>query len=237
MKKTIQLLLLLFIVHPVSSQSFNVGFELGRGTYSMEELKNFNQMVFIGLDFPAKRVSKFPSYYYYNPIVKFEFNNLSIGSFFTFQSTGSIISSKDYSGEYRFEMLAKVKSFGIHYLQKLNPGDSLEFGIYSNIGYNITGLSIKEKFELFEENIADNDYSFEANSYFIEPGIRLSYHLTPFKIQLTTGYNFEFSKKSLKPSGLYSDYLPYYITEEMKMKTDWSGFRFGLSLFYCFSIS
>jgi len=236
MKKTIQLLLLLFIVHPVSSQSFNVGFEFGRGTYSMEELTNFNKMVYNSLDFPAKRVSKFPSYYYYNPIVKIEFDKLSFGSFFTFQSTGSRISSKDYSGEYRYDMLAKVKSFGIHYLQKIDPGDSLEFGFYSNIGFNITDLLIEEKLELFEENIVDNDYAFDANSFFIEPGIRLSYHLTPFKIQLTTGYNYEFSKKSFEPSDLYSDSFTYYFRSQ-KIKTDWSGFRFGLSLYYCFSLN
>ncbi|HKL37585.1 MAG TPA: hypothetical protein VJ876_01735 [Bacteroidales bacterium] len=235
MKKILFIFLLFLIIRPASSQpnikSFNFGFEMGWGTYSMNELKELNTVVLNNLPFPAKIVSDFPPYYYYKPMFVFEFNHSEFGAFITRQSSGSRISSRDYSGEYRFEIRTYAKSFGIHYLIKLNPGDLFEIGLYSDLGQYTSRLKVQESLELFSEESLNEEYTFRTNSFFLEPGFSISCQFRPVILQLTAGYNYEFSKKGLSANTIEM----INIHSGKRAKISWDGFRAGASLYFCVS--
>jgi len=235
MKKILFVFLLFVVIHSASSQpniqSFNLGFEMGWATYSMSELKEINTIVLNNLPFPAKIVSDFPPYYYYKPRFVFEFDQSEFGVFFTRQSAGSRISSRDYSGEYLFEILTYAKSFGIHYLVKLNPGDLLEIGLYSDLGHYTSELEMMETLELFGEESLNEEYIFRTNSFFLEPGFSVSFQYQPVKLQLMAGYSYEFGKKGLSANTI--EMINIYSGKNAKIS--WDGFRAGASLSYCIS--
>ena len=103
----------LFVITSLAgySQSLDAGFQLGTGFYSMSGLKSINNEVVRSLQFDSEIVSDFPPYFAYRPFILFNFGSYKFGIRYTFNSTGSRVSSKDYSGEYRFDMKIRSPSF------------------------------------------------------------------------------------------------------------------------------
>jgi len=95
---------MLFSVCAVSySQNLDFGIQTGIGFYNMNGLKSLNATVFKSLPFQAGVISDYPPFFYYKPVFFLSFNKFRVGLQASFYSTGSRISSKDYSGEYLFD--------------------------------------------------------------------------------------------------------------------------------------
>ena len=87
----------------LKSQEVYFGLESGLGSYCMKGMKDFNSTIFKSLPFEAKQVSNYPTYFYYQPLVAFHYKWLTLGMKGGYISSGSRISSVDYSGDYLFD--------------------------------------------------------------------------------------------------------------------------------------
>jgi hypothetical protein len=233
MSRTRILLLLLacFIYTRASSQTIKVGFQSGLGTYRMQELEKVTSLVYEGLPFKAAVLASYPSWLYYKPELWFSLHRFNLGINASFCSSGSRISSKDYSGEYLFN--TKVKSFA--------PGIYADYFVYSLKGkYNVSVFSeggvllskmtLKETLTVNSTEILNTSYTFKSLNYFAEPGIKLAYDLNRnISFELSAGYLVQFGRSDFK-----TDRDEIFNFNHHEIGPGWSGFRFGLGILYQF---
>lgn len=227
-KVTIIVLSGMLLASSVDAQKISIGLDSGVGSYAMTDLHNFNSSLVSLLVFDAKVTSDFPSYWYYRPFVKFQMRKFTIGINLGYESTGSRVSSSDYSGSCKMD--TKISAF--------SPALSLEYslanlyGVKASVGVN-TGTHFT-KFKYSEEllmkdgtMLADNSVSKKSDSngeFFVEPQAELSYGLLWFTVAARAGYSYSYSSliiDELTLNGLVK-----------APSVDWSGYRFGLSLSY-----
>ena len=234
MKKIIPVIFLLTMISiKGNSQQFSAGFQSGIGTFSMQQLKKLNEAAMKVLPFDTKVVENFPIYFYYRSSILMKIKRISFGPVYTFQSTGSRISGKDYSGEYRFDMIINSSAPGIYAEVDFLEQNKLQFSFYSIFGVLLSSLRMKEYLYILEETVTDNNYKFKAFNMFAEPGFRLSYPVKFLDVGINAGYQIQFGNKSFyfienKNAKLVNP------ESEDPVKPGWNGFRFGLSVFYTF---
>jgi len=231
MKKIVISIVIILVLHNCTySQNFKFGFTTGIGTYSMSDLKIINDAVIEYLPFDTKIVSDFPPYLFYQPKIILEFNTLSLGLVYTFQSTGSRISGKDYSGEYRFDMKVNSHNPGIYAELGILSKPEYKFSVYSNAGLEFSNLKINEYLNLEDSVIHNYEQSFKAMNYYVEPGIIATHTFTSkFSIGINAGYLIEFGK-----NGFYKDKKENELLDPSghQTKPNWNGFRFGATIYY-----
>ncbi|MGD0755168.1 MAG: hypothetical protein ABR927_08925 [Bacteroidales bacterium] len=232
MKKRVLITLLLLISFiRANSQEFNFGFQTGIGTYSMKGLKNINTSVPQGLPFDTKLVADFPAYFYYRPSMILRFKGFGLGLVYSFQSTGSRISAKDYSGEYRFDMKVRSSAPGIYCEVKLTAENNFNFYLYSIIGPSFSNLETKEYFNVADTMLINANYKFKAQNYYIEPGINILFPVKAFSFGLNFGYLVQFGDQAFYTGNDKKNIL-FDAKNQVSVKPDWNGIRGGLSVFY-----
>jgi hypothetical protein len=214
-----------------NSQALEFGFQTGIGTYFMKGLRDINNSVTRGLPFDTKLIADFPAYFYYRPSMIIRFNNFSFGLIYSFQSTGSRISAKDYSGEYRFDMKVNSNTPGIYCEFKLSTEDKFNFNIYSIIGPSYSNLEIKEYFNIGDTVLTNSKYKFKAQNYYFEPGINFQVPVKAFSFGLTFGYLIQFGNQAFYTGNDKKNIL-INTKSQVSVKPDWNGIRVGLSVFY-----
>jgi hypothetical protein len=235
MKKTV-LVLLLHLTAGISmySQQLSAGFSTGVGTYSMSELKTLNDAM--QPDFDAKLVSDFPAWFYYTPSLQYRSGKFTIGLTYTFQSTGSRISAKDYSGEYRFDMKVHSNNLGICAAMDLKTWSKSRLSLYAEPGLSFSGLEIIQYLNLLGTVVGDETIRFKALNYYLEPGIGYSYSFVPFlTAAVNLGYYFQAGKQDFYTDGDKDNELVNPVTDE-PIKPQWGGIRFGLTLMYTINL-
>ncbi len=234
MKKNVLITLLVLIsLTRANSQEISFAFQSGVGAYSMKGLKNINNEIPKGLPFETKLVSDFPAYLYYRPSLIVRFDNFAVGLVYSFQSTGSRISAKDYSGEYRFDMLVRSHTPGIYCEYKLSGEDSFDFNLYAIIGPSFSRLETKERFFVADTLLSNENYKFKAQNYFIEPGINILYPVNAFSFGMNLGYFIQFGDQAYY-TGTDKRNVLYDPKSSAPIKPDWNGIRVGLSVAYNF---
>lgn len=228
MKYFILFLFLLF-VQQSWSQSYKFGLQSGIGSYGMSDLKTLNEQVFPGIPFNTKLVSNFPSYIYYRPSVLMYHDGYALGLVNTFQSTGSRISGKDYSGEYRFDMTISSNCPGIYFERPITSAHNLQFTYYIILGCSFTKLKINEYYKVLDEQLNNEDIKFKSLNFYVEPGFNLQYPVKTFSVGINGGYYVPFGNEALytdnnKKHSLYNSKTNQPITP------GWNGFRMGISL-------
>lgn len=228
-KKILLVIALIFAIYSNSSaQGIELGFQTGYGFYNMNTIKNISNETFNQLPFEAKIISNCPPYLYYQPRITFPHSNMSFGFLYTFQSTGARISSKDYSGEYKFDTKMYSNSPGVIvniYLVK----NKCIFGIYSELGMNFTKLKFDEYLKV-DTIINDQVYSFTSNSFYLKPGLNIIYPLNKFSIEFNVGYYKEFFRQDI--SNGQSKIL---VKKDFFDIDIWDGLRTGFVLSYSLS--
>jgi hypothetical protein len=235
MKKYVLITLLLLIsLIRANSQQISFEFQSGVGAYSMKGLKNINIEIPKSLPFETKLVSDFPAYFYYRPSMIVRFDNFAVGLVYSFQSTGSRISAKDYSGEYRFDMLVKAHTPGIYCEYKVSAEDRFDFNLYAIIGPSFTRLETKERLFVADTLLLNESFKFKAQNYFIEPGLNIHYPVNSFSIGMNIGYLIQFGDQAYY-SGEDKNNILFDPKSNASIKPDWNGIRVGLSVVYNFS--
>ena len=220
----------------VNSQQVEAGLQTGIGTFSMTELKRLNEIVMQDIPFDTRIVTDFPVYFYYRPFIMLKVNNISIGPMYTYQSTGSRVSAKDYSGEYRFDIIINSSSPGILAETGLfNPG-KIQCSFYSAFGILFSNLKLKEHLKVQEENLLDYFFRYKTLNMFFEPGLKFTYPLNFLNIGLNAGYLIQVGNKSFHAPG-NKDALLVNPESEVPVKPGWNGVRVGLSVYRCFNLT
>jgi hypothetical protein len=234
MQKIIRLTILsLLIANQVNSQTFNMGIQTGIGSYSMLGLKDLNKTVIPNLSFKAKLVSDFPPYFYYRPEFMIRYNNLNIGLVYSFQSTGSRISSKDYSGVYHFDMIVNSHTPGFKFDVDFTTEKRFRISLYSILGVSFSNLKISEYFRVSDSVLIDNSIRFKSMNYFLEPGLTYKYPYKSFVFGINVGYLIPFGNEAFYTNNNKNNKL-YNESNREFIKPDWNGFRLGISVTFNF---
>lgn len=227
MKLIIFLVSIAFIVCFNSfSQKLELGFQSGIGTYAMDDLAKLNELSMQSLPFDTKIVSAFPPYLYFQPSIMFMYKRYSIGLVYNYYSTGSRVSGKDYSGEYRFDMTTFAHSPGVFGSLNLFKHKALKCNLYSTIGFTKSVLKLNDYLSLGDTVVNSDNLKLDSHNFYFEPGIKLSYSFHKIEIGLHVGFSFHFKSE------------PFYYMErgnnltigQDKIKPDWSGYRLGVSV-------
>lgn len=236
MKKTFLIVLLSLIIgNHVYSQELKIGFQTGIGTYSMSGLKEINKAVPQNLPFDTKLVSDFPANWYFRPAFSLQFDKISIGINYSFQSTGSRISAKDYSGEYHFDIQVNSNSPGIYSEVYLGPLKKAHLNLYSILGVSFSKLKLNEYLIALDQILTDETYSFKAQCFYIEPGFHLIYPVKFLNIGLYAGYIVQFGKQAFYTDDNKNNKL-YSPGSSESIKPGWNGLRFGVSFYYILNL-
>ena len=230
MKKVFHIVILILIsTLQGNSQQLDAGIQAGFGTYSMKDLKMINSTISSDLPFDTKVVEDFPIYFYYRPYILVNTRYVSFGPVYTFQSTGSRVSGKDYSGEYRFDMMVNSSAPGIYGEVYLKPVNKVQGSVYTIFGGLFSNLKMNEYLVVQDEVMTDDDYSFKSSNFFLEPGFNLRYPVKFLKLGINAGYLFQFGGKSFYFADNKDAELINNKTGD-PVKSGWNGFRIGLSV-------
>jgi hypothetical protein len=217
MKKTFLVLLILTYTNILYSQKLNIELNPGIGFYSMKSLKEINNETLNQLPFKAKITDNFPPFYYYKLGLVYELKSrFSFGIVGAFNSTGSRINLRDYSGEYKFDQ--KVSSISPGVTTRLRfIVKKLKIEEYNNCYYSFSRLKMTEYMQVNGEDKSDN-LNFIAKIWQAEFGINISYPYRFINIGLSGGYLFDFKS-----------YFELEDNSNAKLaRTGWTGLRLGL---------
>lgn len=232
MKSFILLIFFTLITLPsLSANDFKFYVSPGLGFYDMSQLKDYNSFIRATLPFETKQMSNFPPFWNFTAGVHLfsEQMKYGYGINYSFESTGSRISRKDYSGEYSGNFTANSNSYGIDIL--FNQKEIWKFNSYIRVqvGIKNSDLNIKEYMLVGEVDTLTTLVA-EASSFFFEPGIMLIYPISFFEVGIKIGYQLDFEGdyeiKSINGQETNSNYqIAQPNNPSEPINTQWSGFR------------
>jgi hypothetical protein len=227
-RKILFVLFVFSIVNVANSQYIKFGYQVGFGKYSMKSLKNINDQILESLAFDAKIVDNFPGYLYFRPSLTLQSDIYSVGLILTTQSTGSRISAKDFSGEYRFDTKVSAITPGIYGDYKLFSHKKSSICLSTLVGLSLSKLKTHEILALSGLKSVNQNILFKAQNFFFEPGINYGYSFGSFCIGLNAGYFITLGSKAFQNNNKnLHDYK-----NQKDVKPDWNGFRAGCSFSY-----
>jgi len=197
----------------------------------MNSLKNINDQISESLPFDSKVVDNFPEYLYFRPSVSLEFAEYSLGLIYTFQSTGSRISAKDFSGEFRFDTKVHSSAPGICGDIKILSQKNSKLCIYSIAGLLFSKLNTQESLTLQSSQVQNQNIEFKALNFFLEPGLSYYYSIGSFSLSLNTGLFITIGSQAFY-SGNSNKNTLHDNKNQQDVKPDWNGIRAGFSILY-----
>jgi hypothetical protein len=222
--KPIISLLLFQIVFNAYGQRLKIEVGFGWGTYSMKDLKKLNESLLNSYPVDPAITDDFPSGHYYYTTVSYAVNqNVSLGLVCNYNSTGSRINYKDYSGELKFDNIVSCYSPGLQAEFNLSSGKHFRLSQETNISFLFTKLKIRE--EILGQ---DNQLIFNSQSFGIEPGFVLSYIFKRIELSTKVGYLLDTKGKNKLKSN--KDIILKDISTHEVVKNNWSGTRVSFSL-------
>ena len=230
MKKVLFGTILLFLPIFLWSQGIRIGFQSGIEGTLMHELKDFNTYIKSTIPFETKIISNFPAYWYYQPSLGILIRRFGIGLNYSYNSTGSRISGKDYSGEYRFDMRLNKKSPGVFVDYLLTVSD-----IGFCLGAELTGglmystLHTEQYLMVNNSTLSNDSYLFISRNYFFQPGFNVTYSWHSFEFEINIGYLFQFGEGTFQNK---SDKQLVLINNSTgnAIKPDWQGLKLGVTV-------
>lgn len=214
MKNTIIYVVIFFISVNISAQSVRFSYEAGYGTYGMYNMKELQkQIIKTYSPLPIKSVLQFPGYLNHSVSIDYYLSdNILFGINATYLTTGGRNHLKDYSGEYKTDLLINAFQLGIQseYTKPINKKTAIFYNL--KVGVIHSNLDITENLTVYYVDSLTSSSNYIEWSPFFEPTIGISYNITK-KIQakLSIGVNIDTSTAIL---------------------IDWSGFRSKIGMSY-----
>lgn len=224
--KTISLFLL-YVIAPLvlAAQPVSLGIGFGRASCAMDDLKLWNNDLSESIDFENGITSSFPDWWTFSIQSKiFISKRLNTCVNYYYNSSGSGISSKDYSGEYRIDHIVNGHSLGTGIFYRIIPTGKTEIlaGIEAGGTYSRSRLIEEVDTDLVSEK--DVTY-FTAWGIYALPAIEISYPLGPVVPGIKMGYNFHFMGRLR-----YHNHPITTTGRKHNIKADWTGYRFLLTI-------
>jgi hypothetical protein len=224
------LLLCITLTNPLQGNSpkFAIGFQSGFRTYGMGDLKSLNQSVQKTIPFDTRVVSGFPPYLYFRPMISLHRESFSLGVLASFQSTGSRVSAKDYSAEYRFDIRIHSFQYGIQADRRIHEAGRLSFLISASSGLTFSRLVMEEYLRVDESLWISEKAPFKSQNWFFEGGLAAKYKLTgAFSLSAILAYQLSFGKNAFQ-------HTEHEVTLKNPRTYDpvrpgWNGFILGIT--------
>lgn len=214
MKNAIIYIVLFLISISVSAQSVRFSYEAGYGTYGMYNMKELQkQIIKTYSPLPIKSVLQFPGYFNHSFSVDYYLSdNVLFGINGTYLTTGGRDHLKDYSGEYKTDLLINAFQLGFQSEYTKPMDKKTAFFVNLKVGVIRSNLDITENVTIYNVDSLTNTTNYIEWTPFFEPNIGISYSITK-KIQakLSIGANIDTSTAIL---------------------IDWSGFRSKIGISY-----
>jgi hypothetical protein len=220
---------IIFVSGRIFPQTITIGFGSGIGKYSMSGLKDFNRSIMDQLPFDSELTSDFPPYLFYEPLVMARFGNLSAGLVYSFQSTGSRISAKDYSGEYRFDMKVRSSAPGLLCEYEVLGIKRYSLSPYASFRGVFSRLQASEMLTIDDNILTDESQELKAFSWLVEPGISLSGSFGIVGVGIAFGYAIDLGGNPFHSVGNEDNILKNPVSGQ-EVKPDWNGIRAGITL-------
>lgn len=231
MKKNV-LFVLLFLAFTLSasSQGWNGDVRAGFGYYNLYDVKalQLNLMKETNLTH-VKPVEAFPGSLFYSVSANYSLNPRDrVGLDFNYYTTGGRNHVKDYSGEYKLDMILNGARIGAKYARFNRIYSKFYLGVQLSGGCIISNLDLDEYLKVYETTIADEEYKLTGVGIYVEPSVLLSYHLLEnTHINLMGGYEQDIEGEL---------HLRGNNDQKTGKNADWSGLRISLGVNYTFSL-
>lgn len=205
--------------------SFN--FFSGFATYKMGPLKQLNEFNEKNLPFAVRKINNFDPGFYMGGIIQTRlFANIEICLRYQYNTTGSRLGQKDYSGSYTFDQIVNGHLLGIgpEIIIDEKKHHRVSFSIMS--GALFTKVKIDESLEVSGEEDRDTE-NLSAFSVPVFPSLNLSIDLLDWLSgSLSAGYFLDTGGKV----HLKNERDAVLMVNDESVKTEWSGWRIALGL-------
>lgn len=227
----VSMLAVLLLQADLAGQELRASFTAGVGTYRMQSLKTYIEIINESLPFSPELVDAFPPSLWYSAEVAVIRGDFSWGLAVSYNSTGSRVSLKDYSGEYLSDRMLSSISPGFTAGYLLPPlAERITLTPGAMLGVTFSTMKVDETLVADEEYIDDYHEDFGAFGLYGGPSLRLAWAVTPaVSLELQTGYILTYGIARFKPKKERDSWSGSY-----EIHPDWNGLRCGLSL--CISI-
>jgi hypothetical protein len=171
-EKYILLIMLLIPVEALPQSSFGVlG---GLGTYNMDDLREINKQQANSLPIETVSVDNFNPGFYLGASLNFKLSGqFVIGVIYNYNSTGSRIGQKDYSGYYAYDQIVNGHLIGIRPERIIEKNNSFSVSLSIATGLIFTGMKIRETLSVSHYKEEDSE-SFTAVSVPFYPEVKIS---------------------------------------------------------------
>jgi hypothetical protein len=213
----------------VNAQELNASFQTGYGFYNMSSLAEFTRSTYNQLPFQAKIISNYPAYHYYIPMLKISGDYFEFGLNYLFQTTGSRISSRDYSGEYRLDTRINSNSPGIMLGSLIEDNDFFKMGMFVQSGFNFSVFKISELLQVDTMENTD-ELKLKSTSFYVEPGFRLLFPYNRVCFEFNIGYYKEFKRNDFTLKNDVEVGIP--VKKDFFEPDIWDGLRIGIGMSY-----
>lgn len=221
------ILLLVSCTIPGFAQKIKLEAGYGIGAYSMKDLKSLNNLLLDKLPVKGKITDNFPAQPSESVALTAQIGNrFVVGLTGSHSTTGSRVSYKDYSGEYKCDELLTSYAPGILVGVKLYKG-IVDVSVMADAAYSFTKLKMEES--LLTETTKK---SFTANSITVLPEIKIARIIKRFELGINAGYLYDFGADYSASDG--SGNIKNTKTNQ-KISNNWSGYRLSLNLGYWFN--
>ena len=203
----------------------------GIGTFMMQDLRDFQVSLIPDIGVKIESLSKFPPWIGYDiSFVRYNNSGLGFGITSDYFSTGGTNYYEDYSGSYKFNLIAQSYNLGMVFSIRNITGSHLKGYFEIQSGMKYSGLSISEKLVInnISNPLTSQSDKLESFSWWIKPVYRVEYKLFDF---LSAGAflgaeinpNSKLHLKGRPKANLMNGQGQY-------VNISWTGFRFGLFL-------
>lgn len=222
----------MLLVSGLWAQELNFSYSVGVGSYKMDNLKPFNDYVKEVIPFETKIVSNFPPYFYYQPMVSLRVKAFQVGVGYAFHSTGSRVSSKDYSGEYSFDTKVNSHSPILNLNLAVYRKGFIRTSIYAESGVDFSRINFHENLYVLDTQLIDDYDKYKAFNINFEAGITVMYEWKKFGVGINTGYLTMITLRAFHVPDNKNYFLIDPVTND-KVNPMWDGLRFGITISYC----
>jgi len=179
-KRLIYLLIASLVPLCCTGQSYKFSFETGIGFYKMNALRTMQKrMLFQYNSLPVRAIDQFPGYLTQSlALVSLLDSKSHFGINATHFTTGGRNSVRDYSGEYRLDMLVNAIQLGIELDHCFSLSDRFDFIMKLRGGKVYSNLKVTESLNIYNVVNDDNSDKYKQSNFFFEPKIGFSYHIT-----------------------------------------------------------
>lgn len=216
------LLVIYFSINTYCIGQFTVAVNVGKGYYSMEQMKQYANHLKTANGVNAQITSNYPAYYNYEVIARWiNDKNTIAGLSYNYGSTGARVTYSDYSGSLNYDLSLIYNNYSVLLGRQIKLSSKYSIGAEIQTGFRFSKYTNSFSIDLKDSHIFSNLTStLNSVNYFMQPTLTINGKWGRVGANLFLGYNTEIAKGKFKP---YHEIEP----DVNKLTADWSGVRVG----------